>query len=105
MFEMGAKFDDGWSLDKGEEKRGKKEIKTYDKHQLFFAKEKRKSKVVTIVKPFYLEKKELQLVLKSLKKKLATGGSLKDDTLEFQGDVKASLINALESMGFGLKGR
>jgi len=88
MFEMGANFEDGWSLDKGEKSEVSKVFKAYDKHQLTFTKEKRRGKVVTIVKPFYLEKKELQSLLKRLKKKLATGGSLKEDSLEFQGEVK-----------------
>ncbi len=103
MFEMGANFEDGWSVDKGEKKQVKKEIKAFDKHQLVFAKEKRKGKVVTIVKPFCLEKKELQSMLKSLKKKLATGGSLKEDSLEFQGDVKDTLKVALQVLGFKIK--
>jgi len=103
MFEMGAKFDDGWSVDKGEKKEVKNEIKAFDKHQLIFAKEKRKGKVVTIVKPFYLDKKALQSVLKSLKKKLATGGSLKEDRLEFQGEVKDILKIELQALGFKIK--
>ncbi len=103
MFEMGAKFDDGWSIDKGEKKVAKKELKAFDKHQLVFSKEKRKGKVVTIVKPFFLEKKELQSVLKSLKKKLATGGSAKEDTLEFQGEVKEALASELRKLEFKLK--
>jgi len=103
MFEMGANFDDGWSVDKGEKKSVKKENKAYDKHQLVFAKEKRKGKTVTIVKPFYLEKKELQSILKTLKKKLATGGSLKEESLEFQGEVKEVLAKELITLGFKLK--
>ena len=104
MFEMGAKFDVGWSADNNDKKKISKEIKPYDKHQLFFAKEKRKGKVVTIVKPFYLDKKELQALLKSLKKKLATGGSLKEESLEFQGEVQEVLKQELKSLGFKLKG-
>jgi len=100
MFEMGAKFDDGWSALKKEEKKTSLEIKPYDKHRLHFAKEKRKGKIVTVVKPFFLEKKDLQAVLKVLKKKLATGGSLKEDSLEFQGDIKNRLIGELQDLGF-----
>ncbi len=103
MFEMGAKFDEGWSLEKEEKQERKKELKAFDKHQLFFAKEKRKGKVVTIVKPFYIEKKELQSIFKLLKKKLATGGTLKEDALEFQGDVKEALVKELKGIGFKLK--
>ena len=104
MFEMGANFDDGWSVDRGEKKKAAKEIKPYDKHQLYFIKQKRKAKVVTIVQPFFLEKKELQSIFKILKKKLATGGSLKEELLEFQGDVKESLMKELKILGFRLKG-
>ena len=103
MFEMGAKFDEGWSVDKGDKKSVKKEIRSFEKHQLSFAKEKRKGKVVTIVKPFFLEKKELQGVLKKLKKSLATGGTAKEESLEFQGEVKEPLKKALLSLGFKLK--
>ena len=103
MFEMGAKFDDGWSLEKDEKQKVSKEIKTEQKHQLHFAKEKRRGKIVTIVKPFYLDKKELQAVLKTIKKKLGTGGTLKDDSLEFQGEVKEKLKTILKELSFGLK--
>ena len=44
----------------------------------------------------------MQSVLKTLKKKLATGGSLKDDTLEFQGDVKDKLVKELTKIGVGI---
>ena len=102
MFEMGAKFDEGWSVEKETKQSVKKEFKAYDKHQLHFAKEKRKDKVVTIVKPFILEKKELQAILKQLKKKLATGGALKEDSLEFQGEVKEALSKELLRLGYSL---
>ena len=100
---MGAKFDDGWSVDKGEKKSQVKDIKTFDKHQLVFAKEKRKGKTVTIVKPFYLEKKDLQSLLKTLKKKLATGGALKENSLEFQGEVKEILEQELQKLNFKIR--
>ena len=70
LFEMGADFGDEWSSD-NKDKPSKKittEIKEPNKHQLHFAKEKRRGKVVTIVKPFCLEKKDLQALLKTLKK-------------------------------------
>ncbi len=105
LFEMGANFEDGWSSD-NKEKLSKKtatEIKAPEKHQLHFAKEKRRGKVVTIVKPFYLEKSELQALLKTLKKKLGTGGTLKDNTLEFQGDIPELLRTHLETLGYRFK--
>jgi translation initiation factor 1 len=103
MFEMGAKFDDGWSVEESKKEKQVSEKKSFEKHQLVFAKEKRRGKIVTIVKPFYLDKKELQSLLKTLKKSLATGGSLKENTLEFQGDIKERLLSELVCLGFGMK--
>jgi len=102
---MGADFDDEWSSD-NKDKPGQKvstEIKSPEKHQLHFAKEKRRGKVVTIVKPFYLEKKELQSLLKTIKKKLGTGGTLKENTLEFQGELQEQLSVILEKLKYRFK--
>ena len=105
LFEMGASFSDDWSSD-NKEKTTKKistEIKEPQQHRLCFAKEKRRGKVVTIVKPFYLEKKDLQALLKTVKKKLGTGGTVKEDSLEFQGELKENLKVLLEKLDYGLK--
>jgi translation initiation factor 1 len=102
---MGASFGDAWSSD-NKEKSSKKtstEIKTPNKHQLHFAKEKRRGKVVTIVKPFCLVKSDLQDLVKTLKKKLGTGGSVKEDSLEFQGDIPEKLRKHLEGMRYRFK--
>jgi len=105
LFEMGSNFNDEWSSDNKIKiaKTETIEIKPANKHQLHFAKEKRRGKVVTIVKPFCLEKKVLQLLLKTLKKKLGTGGTLKDNSLEFQGDISKNLKEHLESMEYRFK--
>ena len=105
IFEMGANFSDDWSSDNKEKKTQEidKETKEPQAHHLHFAKEKRRGKVVTIVKPFYLEKKDLQTLLKTLKKKLGTGGTGKEESLEFQGEVKDNLKAQLEKLGYGLK--
>ena len=105
LFEMGAKFEDEWSSDnKNKPSKNKSiEVKTPEKHQLHFAKEKRRGKVVTIVKPFHLEKKELQALLKTLKKKLGTGGTLKEESLEFQGEIEEILRGYLEGLGYRFK--
>ena len=102
---MGADFGDEWSSD-NKNKPGQKvstEIKSPEKHQLHFAKEKRRGKVVTIVKPFCLEKTTLQTLLKTLKKKLGTGGTAKEDSLEFQGDIPELLRKHLEALGYRFK--
>ncbi|WP_415406704.1 translation initiation factor [Sulfurovum sp. CS9] len=105
LFEMGADFGDEWSSD-NKSKPSKKvstEVKTPEKHHLHFAKEKRRGKVVTIVKPFYLDKAALQVLLKTLKKKLGTGGTVKEDSLEFQGDIPELLCKHLEALGYRFK--
>ena len=109
VFEMGANFgadsDKGWSSDNKNtpNKQTNTEIKEPNKHQLHFAKEKRRGKMVTIVKPFCLEKKDLQTLLKTLKKKLGCGGTLKEDSLEFQGDIPEQVRKHLEVLEYRFK--
>ncbi|MCF6243501.1 MAG: translation initiation factor [Sulfurovum sp.] len=105
VFEMGAKFGDEWSADNKDKpnKVTSTEIKAPNKHQLHFAKEKRRGKVVTIVKPFYLDKKELQTLLKILKKKLCTGGTIKENSLEFQGDISEQVREQLDTLRYSFK--
>jgi len=105
LFEMGADFGDDWSSDNKEKptKKVSTEIKEPNKHQLHFAKEKRSGKVVTIVKPFYLAKSDLQALVKTLKKKLGTGGTVKENSLEFQGDIPKQLHAHLEALGYSFK--
>ena len=105
LFEMGASFNDDWSSDNKEKPKKKQstEIKVPEKHQLHFAKEKRRGKVVTIVKPFYLSQNDLKALLKILKKKMGTGGTIKEESLEFQGEVTESLRTQLETLGYGFK--
>ena len=105
LFEMGADFNDEWSSDNKEKAKKKvsTEVKEPEKHQLHFVKEKRRGKVVTIVKPFFLSANDLKALLKTLKKKLGTGGTVKDDTLEFQGEVRENLKVQLEKLGYGFK--
>ncbi|MDQ7047689.1 MAG: translation initiation factor [Sulfurovum sp.] len=109
LFEMGTNFGtdtkNGWSSDNKNKpsKNISTETQAPEKHLLHFAKEKRKGKVVTIVKPFQLEKKTLQALLKTLKKRLGTGGTVKEDSLEFQGDIPDKIRMHLESMKYRFK--
>jgi translation initiation factor 1 len=105
LFEMGASFDDGWSSDNKERPKAKNstEIKLPQKHQLYFSKEKRRGKVVTIVKPFYLSSNDLKSLLKTLKKKLGTGGTVKEESLEFQGEVQEAVKTQLEKLNYRFK--
>ena len=105
LFEMGTDFGDDWSSDNKDKpiSHVSSETKEPHKHLLHFAKEKRRGKVVTIVKPFYLGKDELQTLVKILKKKLGTGGTVKDNTLEFQGDIPDKVRTTLEALDYRFK--
>ncbi len=104
MFEIGAKFEEGWSSDNRDKpKKTKRELKEPAKHKLHIAKEKRRGKVVTIVKPFYLEDKELKNLLKKLKTSLGCGGTIKENIIELQGEVSVKIKDFLLKEGFKFK--
>ncbi len=81
------------------------EIQEPSKHFLFFAKEKRRGKVVTLVGEFSLSKEDATALLKLLKKKVGCGGSVKDNMMEFQGDLKDKLRPLLVDAGFRFKNK
>jgi len=73
------------------------------KHQLFFAKEKRRGKVVTLVGEFFMPKENTDKILKLLKKRLGCGGAYKDNMMEFQGDLKDKIRPLLIAENFRFK--
>jgi len=105
LFEMGASWDDEWSSDNKQTKSKKEinEIKEPSKHRLYISKEKRRGKIVTIVQPFYLADNELKALLKSIKSSLGCGGTIKKNSLEFQGEVSQKLKDTLNSKEFNFK--
>lgn len=106
IFEMGANLDgDSYDTSKNDKKNKKSstEIIPKNQHQLVFTYEKRKGKPVTLLGRFYLEEKEKKEVLKLLKKKLACGGSIKEEWIELQGDVKDKVKTTLEVNGWKFK--
>jgi translation initiation factor 1 len=104
LFEMGAKFDDGWSSDnKATSKSKAVEVKEPSKHNLIFAKEKRRGKVVTVIKGFYLQDSEFKKLLKELKASLGCGGTIKGNTIELQGEVYSKAKDDLIKRGFRVK--
>jgi len=91
MFEMGAKLD---------EKTVKTNELTKNEHQLVFTYEKRNGKPVTLVGRFQLDDAKKKEILKLLKKKLATGGTINEDWIEIQGDKKDKIIEILTKDGW-----
>jgi len=63
----------------------------------------RKGKGVTSISGIPLAKPELKKLAANLKKRCGTGGALKDDVIEIQGDQRETLRNLLEAQGFKVK--
>ncbi|EJF07739.1 translation initiation factor eIF-1/SUI1-like protein [Thiovulum sp. ES] len=78
----------------------KKKILSREKHNLKISLEKRKHKKVTVVGEFFILEKERKELLKNLKKKVSTGGTERENFLEFQGDVREKVKSELEKLGF-----
>ena len=103
---IGAEFDNSWAQVQSPRKSViADEIMEPSKHFLFFSKEKRRGKVVTLVGEFALSKEDANTTLKILKKKLGCGGSYKDNFMEFQGDLKDKIRPLLVDAGFRFKNK
>lgn len=63
----------------------------------------RKGKGVTTVSGLLLEDKELKALAKELKKVCGTGGSVKDQVIEIQGDNRDKIKQFLESKDYTVK--
>jgi translation initiation factor 1 len=103
-FGLGAKLEgnsfDTTKEDKKNPKKSSTEIIPKNQHQLVFTYEKRNGKPVTLVGRFNISLDDKKEVLKLLKKKLACGGSINEEWLELQGDVKDKIKTILESDGW-----
>lgn len=63
----------------------------------------RKGKGVTLIKGLVLPAEELKAVAKKLKQLCGTGGSIKDQIIEIQGDQRQVIKAALEKQGHQVK--
>jgi len=100
---IGADFGSDWQEITESKPKYKLQIKEPSKHQLFFKKEKRRGKVVTLVGELHVSKDDASVLLKKLKKKLGTGGSFKDGFMEFQGDIAPRVRELFVAEGFRFK--
>ena len=60
----------------------------------------RGGKSVTVIEGLQMLQKEREELLKQLKARLGTGGTVKDTFLEIQGDHRDALMAALEKIGY-----
>lgn len=63
----------------------------------------RKGKTVTVISGFQATPETLTKLLKQLKTQCGTGGTVKDDTLEIQGDHAQKLVELLIQLGYKAK--
>ena len=63
----------------------------------------RKGKTATIVEGFTGSDDQLQLLAKTLKHRLGTGGSARDGEILIQGDRKENVAEILQSLGYKTK--
>lgn len=63
----------------------------------------RRGKVMTVIVGLALEEAALAELAAKLKKKLGTGGAVKDGAIEIQGDHRDTLVTMLREMGHSAK--
>jgi translation initiation factor 1 len=63
----------------------------------------RKGKTVTVISGFQAQPETLTKLLKQLKAQCGTGGTVKDSTLEIQGDHTQKLVELLVQLGYKAK--
>jgi translation initiation factor 1 len=63
----------------------------------------RKGKIVTMITGFQSKSETLEKLLKQLKTQCGSGGTIKENTLEIQGDHKQKILQLLTEMGYKAK--
>jgi translation initiation factor 1 len=63
----------------------------------------RGGKTVTVIKKLVLSENEMKDLSKKLKQVCGSGGTIKDDTIEIQGEHRQKVAQALLEMGYKVK--
>lgn len=63
----------------------------------------RKGKTVTVITGFQAKPETLAALLKQMKTQCGTGGTVKENEIEIQGDHKEKLVQILTSLGYKAK--
>jgi translation initiation factor 1 len=105
LFSLGSALDNdtGWSFEKEQPASKPAETKPPQKHLLVLKMEKRQGKPVSLVGPFLMENEALKSLCSLLKKKLGSGGTCKNEWLEFQGECREKLKTLLQTEGYRFK--
>lgn len=63
----------------------------------------RGGKAVTLVKNLVLSAEDLKLLSKKLKQECGTGGTIRDNIIEIQGEQREKIANILRDLGYKVK--
>ena len=63
----------------------------------------RGGKTVTVIKDLQLAPEDMKALAKQLKKSVGAGGSVKDGTIEIQGDKRGAVAAKLQQLGYKTK--
>jgi translation initiation factor 1 len=63
----------------------------------------RKGKTVTVISGFQAQPETLSKLLKQLKNQCGTGGTVKENTMEIQGDHTQKIVDILTQLGYNAK--
>ncbi len=98
---IGSEIESGWAVvDTDRKTTVSDEILEPNKHFLFFKKEKRRGKIVTLVGEFHMPTTDVTALLQTIKKRLGCGGAYKECWMEFQGEIKDKIRAILVEEGF-----
>ena len=106
VIKIGSSLDNdkAWSSDtKKKIKEILKEKKEPNEHSLVFKMEKRRGKPVSLMGPFFIAEKELKELCKKIKKRLGSGGTCKEEWMEFQGECRDRLKEIIKKEGYRTK--
>lgn len=106
VIKIGSSLDNdkAWSSDtKAKIKEILKEKKLPSEHSIVFKMEKRRGKPVSLIGPFFINQNEMKELCKKLKKNLGSGGTFKEEWMEFQGECRDKLKELIKQEGYRTK--
>ncbi len=98
-----------WSSDQGDLRKQTqtRKVKSLPPHEqtvyLHRDSKGRRGSVVTLVKKLVLSEEDMKDLAKKLKQICGSGGTVKDDVIEIQGEHRAKIAEALVKMGYKVK--
>lgn len=105
LFALGSSLDNdkGWDVECVKPSVKSVALKEPSKHFLVLKMEKRLGKPVSLVGPFSLSREAQISLCSKVKKRLGSGGTCKEEWMEFQGECREKLRVFLEVEGFRFK--